>query len=322
MINFILFIAGKFEDPNSRDFFARLGLILFMLLIEIKKLNGSQRGGVKIIRNNVVMDVQVNELQPGDNILENINAGAQFGNQVANVGNRLYDQTLIQLQAPQVMSIQENERLLNIQRSNDELQLKIMNENLNLQLEVQEGRRALVKGEVTWKDSRNQATVSMTAGTCCAVCLNVCGKITINAGDNCQDIMNKVFVNANDLCKKGVDAMPSAGDVVPSAVPAFFKFVYGVGAVVDKNVKEGIEWITPGLNNNTIPGNEANITMTDLMNEPDINLTYEKQMTCFEMIWTNMNQKMEESKEIMGRTDVQCGICCCIGVYTVLNYAA
>jgi hypothetical protein len=324
MINFILFIAGKQDDPVSRDLFSRLGLILFTLLMGIKQLNGTQRGGVRVIRNNLVMDVD--ELQPGDQILGDINAGAQFGNQIANYGNRLYDQAVIQ-QPPQVMEITADERRINVlQRQNEELQLRVLNENLNLQLEVQEGRRSLIKGEVSFAEMGNQAAVSMTAGSCCAIFMNVCTKVTINAGDNCSDVINQIFVNSNELCKKGVASIPKAGDILPEAIPAFGNFVWQVGAMADRNVKAGIEFITPqgvnNPNNMTSMGNSGNVSITDLMNEPDIDLTFEKQTDCFEMIWSNMSQRIEESKEIMGRTDVQCGICCCIGVYTVLNYAA
>lgn len=326
MINFILFIAGKQDDPVSRDLFSRLGLILFMLLMGIKQLNGIQRGGVRVIRNNLVMDVEPNELQPGDHILGDINAGAQFGNQVANYGNRLYDQAVIQQQPPQGMEITANERGFNqLQRQNQELELRILNQNLNLQLEVQEGRRSLIKGEVSSAEVRNQAMVSMTAGSCCAIFMNVCTKVTINAGDNCSDVTSQIFVNANELCKKGVAAIPSTGDIIPDAIPAFGNLLFQVGAMANRNVKAAIEAITPqdvNPSNITSMGNSGNVSITDLMNEPDVDLTFKKQTDCFEMIWSNMSQRMEESKEIMGRTDVQCGICCCVGVFTVLNYSA
>ena len=316
MINFLLFVAKKQTDPSFRDMFARLAFYLYVFL---EKAGSVQSGGVLVLRGNVVMDVNDNEIQPGDLLVQYVQGGIQLGQQVVQYAAPLYDQAQQQLmiaqpnqqmipQPPQQNIIARQERF---DDEMQELERELALEQRRGALDVARQRRQLMRGEVLFSQHALNASTAAASGFCCAVFMNTSTNLSSNAFQNFENLVKNAASGAGEALYNVKEA------VTPEFVKAGVSSAYNLGKAADNYVAS---WFTTASPSAT---DAANSTLSDLVNSTtiDIGAADSIQEGYFQHVWDKMiglSDKLHPGD--LSDSASQCGLCCCVGVFTHLTY--
>jgi hypothetical protein len=242
MINFLLFVAKQQTDPSFREMFARLAFYLYVFLENTRPV---QSGGVRILRGNQIMDVNINELQPGDLEQQYIVDGMQLGQQVAAYANPIYNQAQnglvlqqqqyqqqqLMMQPPQQMIMTRNEQFMDEMA---ELQQEEMLEDMRGRVEIKKLKRQVIRGEVPTSQYALDCATASASGLCCTVFMNASTKITSNGFQNVANLVKDGAIGVGnaiyyakeavtpDIVKKGVSSAYGAASGVGSYMSSFF----------------------------------------------------------------------------------------------------
>jgi hypothetical protein len=299
MINFLLFVSKKQTDPSFRDMFARLAFYLYLFL---EKARSVQSGGLKIVRGNQVMDVPLAELQPGDLTLESIGTGVQIGQDVVQYGNNVYNQQQqqlqLQLQPPQQMTMYRDEEHEN---RIDDLKKQVQIEQMRGILAATKLKNKLINGEVPASQHLLDAGAAGACGFCCTVFVNVSQQLSNNAWDNFKECMYSNFLAVAGIAS----SLPGAklAKAATGAASQVSDFAERVGV-------DAINWFIPRSTNIQAVTEETLSSTT---------IPAAVQEGYFNEIWNKMHNRI--NKGIYSKdTSSQCGIFCCVFVYTSLAY--
>ena len=317
MINFLLFVAKKQTDPSFRDMFARLAFYLYVFL---ENTTPVQSGGVRILRGNVIMDVNVNELQPGDLQVEYIQNGMQIGQQVVAYGNPIYDQAqnglvLYQQQNQQQMIMQPPQQMIidrdeQFRQEMNELEQEEALEDMRGRVEIKKLRRQVIRGEVPYGQYALDCATAASSGFACTVFMNASTKISSNG-----------FQNFANLVKDGATGVGNAiyyakEAVTPDIVKKGVSSAYGAASGVSSYMSSFFTSASPDATNSTLSDLVNSTTIIDIGTADPIQEGY------FQHLWNNMKDTAQQiDPGSINDTSHQCGICCAMGVYTCVTYS-
>jgi len=316
MINFLLFVAKKQTDPSFRDMFARLAFYLYVFL---ENAGSVQSGGVRILRGNVVMDVNDNEIQPGDVLLQYVQGGLQLGQQVVQYAAPLYNQAQQQMvvQPPQQMIAQPPQQMVmdrdeQFRREMIELEQERLLEEGRGRLDILRARRQLMRGEVPVSQHALNTSASVATGFCCALFMNTSTNLSSNAFQNVGNLLKDAVSGAGE-------AISNAGDLmIPNSVKTGVKAGYNTLRTFDDYVASFFTSASSSA------GGAANTTLSNLVNSTtnvNVGLPDPIQQGFFERVWDNMivlGDKLQPGD--LSDSASQCGLCCCVGTFTCLTY--
>jgi hypothetical protein len=317
MINFLLFVAKQQTDPSFREMFARLAFYLYVFLENTTPL---QSGGVRILRGNQIMDVNINELQPGDLEQQYIVDGMQLGQQVAAYANPIYNQAQnglvlqqqqyqqhLMMQPPQQMIMARNEQFMNEMA---ELQQQEMLEDMRGRVEIKKLKRQVIKGEVPTSQYTLNAAYASSAGCCCTIFMQASTKITYNGFQNVANLLIDAASGAGEALYNVKEA------VTPDFVKAGVSGAYNLGKKTDAYFASWFTSVSPNATD------AANSTMSDLLNgNTNIGTPDAVQEGFFQQLWDSMKDTAQQiDPGSINDTSHQCGLCCCMAVYTTLTY--
>jgi len=319
MINFLLFVAKKQTDPSFRDMFARLAFYLYVFL---ENAGSVQSGGVLVLRGNVVMDVNNNEIQQDDMLVQHVQGGIQLAQQVVQYANPLYNQAQQQYQMvaqppqqmiaqpPQPMVMDRVDQLLFGNQEALDLEREALLEERRGRLDMVRARRQLIRGEVLLSQHALNAGTAAASGFCCALFMNTSTNLSSNAFQNVGNLLKDAAAGAGE-------AISNAGDVmIPKSVKTGVRAGYNTLTAVDNMVSS---WFTWGASTGA-----ANSTLSDLVNSSttiDIGAADSIQEGYFQHIWDKMigiSDKLHPGD--LSDSASQCGLCCSVGVFTCLTY--
>jgi hypothetical protein len=315
MINFLLFVAKQQTDPSFRDMFARLAFCLYIFL---ETTTPVQSGGVRIVRGNQIMDVNISELQQGDLELSNIVEGMQRGDQIAAYANPMYNQAQNGLVLQQQQYQQQYQQQQMIMARDEkfrneiiELQQKELIEDMRGRVEIKQLKRQVIKGVVPTSQYTLNAAAASSAGCCCTIFMQASTKITSNGFENVANLLKDAASGAGEAIYNVKEA------ITPDFVKAGVSSAYNVGKTLDSYLASWFTTVSPNVTD------AANSTMSDLLNgNTNIGAPDGVQEGFFQQLWDSMKDTAQQiDPGSINDTSHQCGLCCCMAVYTTLTYS-